>query len=113
MKTMKRLWLAAIALALALALALPVLALDLDEARAKGVLGERADGYVAAVKADPPAEVKALAAQVNAARRAHYEEIAKRNGAPVEAVAALAGQKLIAGAPAGQWVDDGSGWRRK
>lgn len=99
--------------ALALAIALPALALDLDEARAKGLLGERADGYVAVVKDDAPAEAKKLASEVNAARRTHYEEIAKRNGAPVEAVAALAGQKLIANAPSGHWVHDGSGWRKK
>jgi len=99
--------------ALFLAIAVPVLALDLDEARAKGAIGERADGYVAAVKDDPSKEVKALVAEVNAKRRAHYEEIAKRNGAPVEAVAMLAGQKLVAGAASGQYVDSGSGWAKK
>ena len=35
--------------ALVLAIALPALALDLDEARSKGLIGVRADGYVAAV----------------------------------------------------------------
>lgn len=109
MKARKTAWLTA----LVLAIALPALALDLDEARAKGKVGERADGYVAAVKEDPSEEVKQLVAQVNAKRRAYYEEIAQRNGAPVEAVAALAGQKLIAGAPAGQFVNDGSGWKKK
>jgi hypothetical protein len=109
MKTLEKSWLAA----LLLAIALPALALDLDEARAKGAVGERADGYVAAVKDDPNDAVKALVADVNAKRRAHYEEIAQRTGAPVEAVAALAGQKLIANAPAGQYVNDGSGWRKK
>jgi uncharacterized protein YdbL (DUF1318 family) len=109
MKTKQRAWI----VAFVLALALPALALDLDEARAKGAIGERADGYVAAVKADPTDEVKQLVSEVNAKRRAHYEEIAQRNGAPVEAVAALAGQKLISGAPAGQFVNDGNGWRKK
>ncbi len=98
---------------LMLAIALPALALDLDEARAKGLLGERADGYVAALKDDAPGEVKKLAESVNAQRRAYYAEIAQRNGAPVEAVAALAGQKLIANLPAGQWAHDGSGWKKK
>ena len=99
--------------AMLLAIALPAFALDLDEARAQGVLGERSDGYVAAVKDHPPAEVAKLADEVNAKRRAYYAEIAQRNGAPVEAVAALAGQKLIANAPAGQWVSSGSGWTKK
>jgi uncharacterized protein YdbL (DUF1318 family) len=100
-------------IALLLAIALPVSALDLDEARARGAIGERADGYVAAVKGDPSKEVKALVAEVNAKRRAHYEEIAKRNGAPVEAVAMLAGQKLVANAASGQYVDSGNGWVKK
>jgi uncharacterized protein YdbL (DUF1318 family) len=109
MRTMKRSWI----VALLLAVALPALALTLDEARAKGVLGERADGYVGVVKENASSEAEALADEVNAARRVRYEEIAKRTGAPVEAVAALAGQKLIAAAAPGQWVDDGSGWRKK
>lgn len=109
MKTTTRSWI----VALVLAIALPALALDLDEARAKGSVGERSDGFVAAVKDAPSAEVKALVDEVNAKRRAAYEEIAKRNGAPVEAVAALAGQKLIANLPAGQFVNDGSGWKKK
>jgi hypothetical protein len=109
MTTTKHFWI----VALALAIALPAFALDLDEARAKGSVGERSDGYVAAVKENPSGEVKQLVDEVNAKRRAHYEEIASRNGAPVEAVAALAGQKLLANAPAGQFVNDGSGWKKK
>jgi hypothetical protein len=100
-------------IALLLALALPALAQSLDEARAKGAVGERSDGYVAAVEENAPADVRQLVEDVNAKRRAHYEEIAKRNGAPVEAVAALAGQKLIASLPAGTFVNDGSGWKKK
>ena len=100
-------------IALLLAIALPALALDLDEARSKGVVGERVDGYVAALKDDAPADVKQLVDDVNAKRRTYYEEIAKRNGAPVEAVAALAGQKLLASLPAGTFVNDGSGWKKK
>jgi uncharacterized protein len=109
MKTMKHSWI----VALVLAIALPALALDLDEARAKGAVGERSDGYVAAVKEHPSDEVKQLVEEVNAKRRAYYEEIAGRNRAPVEAVAALAGQKLIANTPAGQFVNDGGGWKKK
>ena len=101
-------------LAAALALAAPALALDLDEARSKGLVGERADGYVAAVQGNPTAEVTKLVSDVNAKRRAHYAEIAARNGTPVEAVGALAGKKLIEGAPSGWYVNpDGGGWVKK
>jgi uncharacterized protein YdbL (DUF1318 family) len=103
----------ALALAGALALATPARALDLDGAREKGLLGEQADGYVGVVAAKPSPEVVALAEQVNARRRAHYEEIAVRNGTPVEAVAALAGKKLVEAAPPGQWVKPNGGWVKK
>lgn len=99
--------------ALILAIALPAFALDLDEARAKGALGERADGYVAAVKDKPSAEVVALAAEINAKRRAAYEDVAKKTGAPVEGVAALMAEKIIAARPSGEWIDSGSGWTKK
>jgi uncharacterized protein YdbL (DUF1318 family) len=103
----------AFALVGALALATPAWSLDLDGARAQGLLGEQADGYVGVVPAKPSPEIVALAEQVNARRRAHYEEIAARNGTPVEAVAALAGKKLIETAPPGQWVKPKGGWVRK
>jgi hypothetical protein len=97
------------ATALLCALAVPAFALDLDEARAKGLLGEQANGYVGIVGASTP-ELSSLAAEVNARRKAHYGEIAARNGTPVEAVAALAGKKLVEGAPSGQFVKTNGGW---
>jgi uncharacterized protein YdbL (DUF1318 family) len=100
----------ALAIAAGLALASPAWSLDLEEARSKGVLGEQADGYVGAVAPNPAPDVAALAKEVNARRRAHYEEIARRNGTPVDAVAALAGKKLVEAAPAGQWVKPNGGW---
>jgi len=103
----------AIALLGALALATPARALDLEAARHQGLLGEQADGYVGVVAANPSPEVVALAGQVNAKRRAHYAEIASRNGTPVEAVAALAGKKLIEAAPSGQWVKPAGDWVKK
>jgi uncharacterized protein YdbL (DUF1318 family) len=105
---------AALLLALALALPAAAAALDLDAAKAKGLLGERVDGYVGVVVADPSPEVQALADSVNAQRRAAYEEIARRNGTVVDAVAARAGAKLIERAAPGEWVTDAAGnWYRK
>lgn len=101
------------AFALVLLFALPALALDLDEARAKGLLGEKADGYVAAVSETPSEEVAQLVAEINAKRRAAYQEIAQRTGAPVEAVGALSGKKLIEKAPSGQWVKPDGAWVKK
>ena len=100
------------AMALLVPLAVPALALDLDAARTHGLLGERADGYVGIVVSPTP-ELEKLAADINAKRKLHYEEIAARTGAPIEAVAALAGKKLVEGAPSGQFVKTNGGWTKK
>lgn len=100
------------ALILGLTLAAPAFALDLHEARAQGLLGEQWDGYVGIV-ASPTPQLERLAAGVNAKRKAHYQEIAQRNGTKVEAVAALAGKKLVEGAPSGQFVRTNGGWQKK
>lgn len=107
----RRLGAALLAFALALGLAGPAAALDLDEARRKGLVGEQLDGYVGIVVSDPSPEVRALVAEVNERRRANYERIARQNGTAVEAVAALAGAKLIERLPPGHYVRaDGGGW---
>lgn len=77
---------------------------DLDAAKAAGLVGERPDGYLGLVSADAPPAVKQLVEQVNAKRKAKYTEIAKQNGTAVDAVAALAGAKLIERTPPGQYV---------
>jgi uncharacterized protein YdbL (DUF1318 family) len=99
-------------LSLALAPAAAV-ALDLDEARARGIVGEQTDGYVGLVKGQGDEEARRLVAEVNAKRRAAYEKIAREQGTAVEAVAALAGQKLIDRLPPGSWIGDGGRWYQK
>jgi hypothetical protein len=87
---------------------------SLDQAKAAGLIGERVDGFVAVVAADAPAEVRAMVERINAERRARYAEIAKKQNAPLDAVAKIAGQKLIERAPSGQYVLGADGqWRQK
>jgi uncharacterized protein len=87
---------------------------DLASAKRDGLLGERIDGFVGVVKADAPAAIRALADDINGRRRAEYARIAEREGVAVEAVAQLAGEKLIARAGAGEWVVGADGnWRQK
>jgi uncharacterized protein len=94
--------------------ALPAAAASLDAAKAKGQVGERIDGYLGVVDAGAPGEVRALVDQINAERRAKYEQIAQKQGAPVAAVAQIAGKKLIERTPPGEYVLDASGqWRKK
>lgn len=100
-------------LILALAFAPAAGALDLDEARARGIVGEQTDGYVGLVKGQGDEEARRLVAEVNAKRRAAYEKIAREQGTAVEAVAALAGQKLIDRLPPGSWIGDGGRWYQK
>lgn len=105
MKTLTR-----IAAILLLACSSFAFALDLDGAKAQGLVGEQPDGYLGVVKASPDAV--GLAADINAKRRAAYEGIAKKNGATLDQVAGLAGQKAIekttpghyVKSPEGQWV---------
>ena len=106
-------WLAFVLVA---SLALPATAsgLDLDRAKSQGLVGEKADGYVGIVVAQSSAPVEALVKNINVKRRAAYEEIAKKNGTSVDAVALLAGAKLIERASSGEWVTDADGfWRQK
>lgn len=92
--------------------AAPAAALSLDEAKSKGLLGERSDGYVGVVDGGSDA-AKKLAKDVNRKRRKRYQEIADQRGASVEDVAALAGAKLVKRASSGEYVNDGSGWTKK
>lgn len=90
-----------------------VFALSLDEAKAKGLVGERTNGYLGAVSTSN-AETQALIADVNQKRRAAYEDIAKRNGTPLTAVESLAGEKAIQNTKSGNFVESpGGGWVKK
>jgi uncharacterized protein YdbL (DUF1318 family) len=103
---------AAVGFALVLGFAVAAGALDLGEAKAKGLVGEQADGYLGVVSGG--GEASALAEQVNAKRRAEYGEIAQKRGTSVDAVAKLAGAKLVERTPGGQYVRGSDGrWVKK
>ena len=92
----------------------PAQAGPLEDAKAAGLVGERIDGYVGLVDSGAPADVRRLVDQINAERQAKYAEIADRQGAPVKAVAQIAGEKLIGRAGGGEYVMGADGqWRRK
>jgi uncharacterized protein YdbL (DUF1318 family) len=94
--------------------ALPAAAQSLDQAKAAGLVGEKVDGFVGVVAADAPAEVRAMVDRINAERRAKYTEIAKKQNAPMDAVAKIAGQKLVERTPSGQYILGADGqWRQK
>ncbi len=91
----------------------PAAALDLEEARARGLVGETARGYIAPVQAPTP-EVTQLVNQVNAGRRAEYQRIARTTGTSLEAVEVSAAQKIFRQLPPGTFVQaTGGSWSRK
>lgn len=90
----------------------PAYALTLDEAKAQGLIGEMSTGYVGYPSPPSPA-VQQLGDGVNLGRKASYSSIAAQQGTSLSVVEQLAGQKLVGQAPAGQYVNAGSGWQRK
>ena len=92
----------------------PSWAVSLQDAKAQGLLGEQPNGYLGLVKANAPAEVKALMGQINTKRKQAYQSIAKRNHTQLKVVEALAGKKAIERTPRGQYIRQPSGrWTQK
>lgn len=90
--------------------AAPAWALSLDEAKARGLVGEKPDGYLGVVSGG--GDVQALANDINQKRRQAYQDIANRNKTKLQDVETLAGQKAIENtkgglmiqSPSGQWI---------
>ncbi len=98
--------------AVAVAWALPALALDLSTARGQGLVGEKTDGYITAIKSS--AETDALVNEVNAKRKAEYARISKENGQPVDVVGKVAAEQVIGNLPKGAMYQDASGqWKTR
>jgi len=97
-----------------LALGMHVLAatLTLNDAREQGRVGETLSGYIAPIAHD--AETLALVSRINAARTESYQKLADSNNLPVDEVAKMAGQKLVARAQPGEYVKGINGkWLKK
>ena len=108
MKTMMR-----IALCMALFMgASAAFAVDLESAKADGLVGERADGYLGAVKGSVSAEVQALIDDINGKRNAEFKRIAKQYNLTLHDVELMAGKKAIDKTVDGNWVFIDS-WQRK
>lgn len=87
-------------------------AIDLHAARSSGLVGEKADGYIAAIQSSP--EIDALVADVNRRRKEEYARIAAQNGQSVDVVARLAAAQIIAKLGAGEYYQDASGaWKKR
>lgn len=100
------------------AAAQPSLAADkaqVDAAKARGEVGEQADGYLGFVHGSPsdPGLAAAVAA-INAGRRQAYADAAAKTGVSVEAAAGAAARQLIARTAPGQSYRNAQGqWVQK
>jgi uncharacterized protein YdbL (DUF1318 family) len=89
-------------------------AIDLQAAKSQGLVGEQPNGYLGSVKGKPGNDVAAMINEINAARKAEYQRIAKRNDTKLDVVEKLAGKKAIEKTPNGQFVRLPSGqWVKK
>jgi len=89
-------------------------AIDLDSAKDQGLVGEANSGFLAAIKQPPSTEVKALIKDVNARRRARFEQAAGRTDATLDQVKARFYQLAVQKTQPGHYYQDASGsWRRK
>ncbi|ELJ5852085.1 YdbL family protein [Enterobacter kobei] len=97
---------------LALGMNAQAAALTLNDARAQGRVGETLSGYIAPIQQD--AETLGLVNRINAARTESYQKLADSNNLPVDEVAKMAGQKLVARAQPGEYVKGINGkWLKK
>ncbi len=89
-------------------------ALTLQEAKARGLVGERSDGYVGYVVTPPGAEVKLVVKDVNNKRRAKFADTAKRNNLRTEQVANRFYQRAVKATASGHYYQDAGGaWVKK
>ena len=86
--------------------------LSLEDAKTRGLVGERPNGYLGVVNPGSQ-EAQALANEVNAKRRQAYQDIASRNKTQLQAVEVLAGEKAIQNTKPGHFVEGPGGWTRK
>ena len=90
----------------------PLLALTLEEAKTKGIVGEKSNGYLGVV-AEGHAGGQALVSEINQKRRQAYQEIAIREKANLKSVETLAGEKAIEKTKPGNFIEGPGGWIKK
>jgi hypothetical protein len=97
-----------------MAVSVAVAASPLTQPKADGLIGEQANGYIGLVKQNVPADIKKLVNDVNAKRRAGYQNIAKKQGTSLAEVERVGGNTAIEKTLRGNYIRDASGtWRKK
>ncbi|PKG97223.1 YdbL family protein [Paraglaciecola sp. MB-3u-78] len=88
-----------------------VFAIDLDEAKQKGLVGEKDNGYLGVVVAQKDAQD--LIDDINAKRKAVYIELAAKNGITLQQVEKLAAQKAYDKTNSGHYLWVAGKWTKK
>ena len=112
-----------LAFGIAAALALPVAAVaqsaqtkaTVDSAKAAGVVGEQADGFLGFVTAAADPAIKAAVEETNAGRARLYAQAAAKNGVTPAAAGAAAYESVVKAKlrPGDYYRPAGGGWVRK
>lgn len=85
-----------------------------DAAKAKGVVGEQADGYLGFVAPSGDAALQAAVSEINAGRAQVYRQTAAANGVAPGAAGAAAFNAIFNRMPPGQYYRTSEGvWKRK
>ena len=86
-----------------------------DAAKAQGVVGEQADGFLGFVTASSDPAVKAAVDDINQGRAALYRQAAAKNGVSVEAAGASAYTTVVQSKlkPGEFYKPAGGGWTKK
>ncbi len=89
-------------------------ALTLSQAKAQGLIGEQADGYVGAIQQKVPANVSLLIKQVNKQRQLYYQAIAETHHTSLKKVQVIAGREAYKRTAKGNYVQSPDGrWLKK
>jgi uncharacterized protein YdbL (DUF1318 family) len=88
-----------------------VFAINLDEAKNKGLVGEKDNGYLGVVVAQQDAQD--LVDDINAKRKAVYIGLAAKNGITLQQVEKLAAKKAYDKTGSGHYLWVGGKWTKK
>ncbi len=86
-----------------------------DAAKAAGIVGEQADGFLGFVTEPADPAIRAAVAEINSGRAQLYRQAAAKNGVSVEAAGAAAYTQVVQNLlKAGEYYrPNGGGWTRK
>jgi uncharacterized protein YdbL (DUF1318 family) len=88
--------------------------IDIGTAKEQGLIGEANSGYVAAVKTPASADIATLIVEVNAKRKAKFQQTASETGTTVEQVAYRFYELAVQKTKSGHFYQDASGsWKNK